>query len=243
MELPYYKNLKKGDFDLDAINMINVSASYNKTTLGVKDININIQQGEFVFLSGKSGSGKTTLISLIAKVIEPTNGEIIVLDQNIANLTRKQLPYYRRKLGVLFQDFILLPNKTAYQNISIALEAIQYPISAINDLVPTALALVGLNKKSNMFPNQLSGGEQTRLALARTIVSSPPILMVDEPTANLDPDVSWDIMCLLQEINKNGTTIIVSTHGRELVNMMKKRVITLNNGAISRDEKKSRYYI
>lgn len=218
-----------------------VTKIYPNGSVGVQDVRIKIEQGEFVFLAGKSGSGKSTLIKLLMKEQEPTKGNIEINHRNITKLTRKEIPYLRRELGVMFQDFRLLPNKTVFENVAFALRVTEQPSAFIKRQVPAALSLVGMQKKSNSYPSQLSGGEMSRIALSRAIVNNPPILLADEPTGNLDPDTAWDIMCLLNDINKMGTTVVVSTHAKELVDVMKKRVLTLKYGRVVGDVKKGKY--
>lgn len=219
----------------------NVTKIYPNGSVGVQDISIKIEQGEFVFLAGKSGSGKSTLIKLLMKEQEPTKGFIEINHKNINNLTQKEIPYLRRELGVMFQDFRLLPNKTVFENVAFALRVTEQSSAVIKKQVPAALSLVGMHKKSTSYPSQLSGGEMSRIALARAIINNPTILLADEPTGNLDPDTAWDIMCLLNDINKMGTTVVVSTHAKELVDLMKKRVLTLRYGRIVGDVKRGKY--
>lgn len=223
------------------INIKNVTKVYPNGSTGLKDINISIEKGEFVFFIGSSGSGKSTLIKLLLKEIEPSNGSITIANMDIGNLPQSQIPMLRRKLGVVFQDFRLLPNKTVYENVAFAMQVIEAPIRQIRRNVPNVLSLVGLNKKAKSYPNQLSGGEQQRTALARAIINNPSILIADEPTGNLDPETAWDIMMLLEEINKRGTTVVVVTHAKDIVDNMQKRVVTLQNGHIIKDIKKGGY--
>ncbi|MCL2461681.1 MAG: cell division ATP-binding protein FtsE [Defluviitaleaceae bacterium] len=223
------------------INIDNVTKIYENGARGADHVNLDIADGEFVFFVGTSGSGKSTLVKLLLKEIEPTDGAIYVDGVNIASLTRDQMPYYRRKLGVVFQDFRLLPNKTVYENVAFAMQIVQATNREIRRSVPAVLALVGLSRKAKAYPNQLSGGEQQRTALARAIVNRPPILIADEPTGNLDPDTSWEIMTLLEDINDRGTTVVVATHAKEIVDLMKKRVVALKNGIVQRDVEKGGY--
>jgi len=215
--------------------------TYDNGTVGLKNINLNIDKGEFVFIVGSSGSGKSTFIKLILKEIEASSGSILVKNREITSLDRKHVPYLRRKLGVVFQDFRLLENKTVYENIEFAMNVVEAKKRDIRRNIPTVLALVGLENKSNSFPSELSGGEQQRVALARAMVNNPEILLADEPTGNLDPETSWDIMKLLNDINHRGTTVIVVTHDKELVDGMKKRVINLDKGTVARDVEKGGY--
>ena len=207
----------------------------------LKGINLNIEKGEFVFIVGSSGSGKTTLIKLLLKELDPTSGKIKVADTDYSKLKRKNIPKIRRKIGVVFQNFRLLKDRTVYENVAFAQRVIETPSRYIRRQVPAMLTLVGLADKYKSFPKQLSGGEQQRVALARALVNKPEILLADEPTGNLDPKNSWEIMRLLEDVNKKGTTVVVVTHNKEIVNMMKKRVITLKHGEIISDEQKGGY--
>lgn len=227
--------------DAFMIHLNNVTKTYPNGSRGVEDISLHIQKGEFVFIVGSSGSGKSTLIKLLLKELDPTSGDIIINRVKTNELSRNQIPYLRRNLGVVFQDFRLLPNKTVYENVAFAMRVIEAPSRIIRRNVPAVLALVGLGKKGRSYPNQLSGGEQQRTALARAIVNNPPILICDEPTGNLDPETAWGIMQLLDDINKRGTTIVMATHARDIVDEMQKRVVTLQHGHIVRDIKKGGY--
>ena len=204
-------------------------------------INLHIQEGEFVFIVGKSGSGKSTLIKLLLKELDPTSGKIYVNKKYLNKLTRKKLPYLRRDIGVVFQDFRLLKDRNIYENIAFAQRVTETPTRIIKKKVPAALSLVGLAQKYKAFPKELSGGEQQRVAIARAIVNEPAILLADEPTGNLDPTNSWEIMKLLEEANDRGTTVLVVTHNQEIVNEMQKRVVTMKKGVIVSDEKKGGY--
>jgi cell division transport system ATP-binding protein len=215
----------------------NVSKIYKNNVKGLYHLNLSIQRGEFLFIVGSSGSGKTTLIKLLLREIDLSEGEIIVARQNISCIKNKMLPYYRRNIGVVFQDFRLLPNKTVYENVAFAMKIVQTSSKEIKKNVPVVLSMVGLDKKQKSYPHQLSGGEKQRAVLARAIVNKPPILIADEPTGNLDPNNSMEIMNLLNEINKRGTTLIVATHAKEYVDDMQKRVITLSNGELISDMK------
>lgn len=223
------------------IRLTNVTKMYPNGSKGVEGLNLHIKEGDFVFIVGSSGSGKSTLIKLLLKELDPTEGEIVINTVKTNTLTQSQIPYLRRNLGVVFQDFRLLPNKTVYENVAFAMRVIEAPSRVIRRNVPAVLALVGLSQKAKSYPNQLSGGEQQRTALARAIVNNPPILICDEPTGNLDPDTAWDIMNLLEDINKRGTTIVMATHAREIVDEMQKRVVTLKKGHIIRDIEKGGY--
>jgi len=217
------------------IEVSKVSKIYDNGARGLCDFDLFIDKGEFVFVVGSSGSGKTSLIRLLQKEIEPSGGKIIVDGQDISKIKRRHLPYYRRKMGVVFQDFRLLKDKTVFENVAFAMQIVQASTREIRRAVPQVLALVGLAKKAKAYPKQLSGGEQQRTALARAIVNKPPILIADEPTGNLDPDTAWEIMTLLEDINDRGTTVIVATHAHDIVDDMQKRVIALKNGELVRD--------
>ena len=223
------------------IHLNNVTKIYPNGSKGVEGLNLHIEKGEFVFIVGSSGSGKSTLIKLLLKELDPTEGEIVINKVLTNELPHKDIPYLRRNLGVVFQDFRLLPNKTVYENVAFAMRVIEAPGRMIRKNVPAVLGLVGLEDKDKRLPNELSGGEQQRTALARAIVNNPPILICDEPTGNLDPETAWGIMELLNEINKRGTTIVMATHAREIVDAMQKRVIALEEGHIVRDIKKGGY--
>ncbi len=223
------------------IHMNNVTKVYPNGSTGVENINLHINKGEFVFIVGSSGSGKSTLMKLLLKELDPTEGEIIINKVKTNELNRKQIPYLRRNLGVVFQDFRLLPNKTVYENVAFAMRVIEAPGRIIRRNVPAVLSLVGLGQKGRSYPNQLSGGEQQRTALARAIANNPPILICDEPTGNLDPETAYGIMKLLDDINKRGTTIVMATHARDIVDAMQKRVVTLHKGHIVRDIEKGGY--
>lgn len=232
---------KKQERKIFLINIEHVSKVYPNGSAGVKDISIHIEKGEFVFFVGSSGSGKSTLIKLLLKELDPTEGKITINNMVTNDLPREKIPYLRRNLGVVFQDFRLLPNKTVYENVAFAMQVIEASSKQIRRNVPAVLSLVGLAKKSRSYPGQLSGGEQQRTALARAIVNNPPILICDEPTGNLDPGTAWDIMELLDDINKRGTTIVMATHAKDIVDMMQKRVVTLRRGQVIRDIQKGGY--
>lgn len=219
------------------ISIDKVTKIYDNGVVALNDISIQINKGEFVFIVGTSGSGKSTLMRMLLKELEPTQGEIKIDDTNISNLTKKEIPFFRRKVGVVFQDFRLLPSKTVFENIAFAMQVVEMSPKAIRRNVPMILSLVGLSHKAKVYPNELSGGEQQRVALARAIINKPPILLADEPTGNLDPETAWEIMDLLIEINKRGTTVVISTHAKDIVDEMKKRVITLQKGVILSDRK------
>ena len=223
------------------ITLENVSKSYAKGQPALNDVSLHIDKGEFVFIVGNSGSGKSTLIKLLLKELEPTSGTIIVNDQNLGKMKRRKVPKYRRGVGVVFQDFRLLKDRNVYENVAFAQRVIERPNRVIKKRVPEILTLVGLAEKYKSFPRELSGGEQQRVALARALVNRPNILLADEPTGNLDPKNSWEIMKLLEQINENGTTVLVVTHNREIVNAMQKRVVTMKKGIIVSDEEKGVY--
>ncbi len=204
-------------------------------------LSLDIHSGEFLFLVGHSGSGKSTFIRMLNREIVPTNGELIVAGENLRTIKNWRIPYLRRNVGCVFQDFKLLPNKTAFENVAFALEVIGKSRHVINTQVPEVLRLVGLEAKMDQLPDQLSGGEQQRVSIARSIVNRPPILICDEPTGNLDPQTSLGIMRLLERINRTGTTILVATHDREMVDQMRRRVLALENGVLVRDQKKGVY--
>lgn len=208
---------------------------YENGTKALENINFYIDKGEFVFLVGSSAAGKSTIIKLIMRELVPSEGTIIINETNTSFLTHKQIPYFRRKIGVVFQDFRLLQNKNAYDNVAYAMEIVGASRREIRKNVPNVLSQVGLTAKAKMFPSQLSGGEQQRVALARAIVNSPAVLIADEPTGNLDPVRSLELMLLLEKINEMGTTILVVTHEKELVNAFSKRVITIDGGHVISD--------
>ena len=219
----------------------NVSKTYSTGAPAINNINLNIKKGEFVFIVGDSGAGKSTLIKLLLKELEPTSGKIYVNDKTVNKMKRRKVPYLRRDIGVVFQDFRLLKDRNVYDNVAFAQRVIGIPGKVIRRRVPAMLAMVGLAEKYRSFPKELSGGEQQRVALARALVNNPPILLADEPTGNLDPTNSWEIMKLLEEINKRGTTVVVVTHNKEIVDAMKKRVITMQKGVIISDEEVGGY--
>lgn len=218
-----------------------VSKIYNNNVKALSNVNVKIDTGEFVFLVGPSGSGKSTFIKMLLKEVEPTTGDVIVGDKNLVDITRKQIPYYRRKIGMVFQDFRLIPNLNVYENVAFAMRVVEASPREIRKRVPTVLSLVGLSHKYKMFPNELSGGEQQRVSLARAIVNNPSVLIADEPTGNLDPETAKEIMALLKDINAAGTTIVMATHAKDIVDNMKKRVIAIENGNIVRDDSRGMY--
>lgn len=218
------------------INVDKVTKIYDNGAVAINNVSLNIKKGEFVFVVGSSGSGKSTFMKMLLKEVEPTQGKITIDGVNINNIPRKEVPYLRRKMGVVFQDFRLLPSKTVFENVAFALQVTEAPPKAIRRNVPAILAMVGLTHKAKAYPNELSGGEQQRVALARAIINKPPILLADEPTGNLDPETAWEIMELLKEINARGTTVVIATHAKDIVDEMKKRVITLQKGQILSDK-------
>lgn len=218
------------------IEIMSLNKTYKAGNRALKNINITIEDGEFVFIMGRSGSGKSTLMKLLLKEVEPSSGKIIVNDMELGKMPRRYVPKYRRRLGVVFQDFRLLKDKTVYENVAFAQRVIGVPTRTIKESVPEMLRLVGLSSKYKSFPNQLSGGEQQRVAIARALINSPEVLLADEPTGNLDAQNSMEIMRLLEEINNRGTTVVVVTHSQEIVNRMGKRVITLDRGVVAEDE-------
>ena len=225
------------------IAMDHVSKQYSTGVEALSDVSICIHKGEFVFVVGKSGSGKSTFIKLFLKELNPTEGRIFVGGRQVTNLKRKQVSLYRRKIGVVFQDFRLLKNKTVFENVAFAQEIIGMTKRDIARNVPIMLEMVGLKGKEKMYPHELSGGEQQRVAIARALINQPTILLADEPTGNLDPKTAWDIMMLLEEVNKMGTTVVVVTHNNDVVDVMQKRVINLEDGVLVRDEKKGGYQV
>lgn len=227
----------------DIIVFDNVVKEYQdgNNSIALNGVSLTIKKGEFVFIVGDSGSGKSTMIKLLLRELVPTSGELYVTGMNLAKLKHKEVPKYRRNLGVVFQDFRLLRDRNVYDNVAFAQRIVEIPGRQIKRNVPAILSIVGLAGKYKARPKQLSGGEQQRVALARALINKPPILLCDEPTGNLDPKNSWEIMRLLEQINLRGTTIVVVTHNREIVNEMQKRVITVKKGIIVSDEEKGGY--
>ncbi len=223
------------------IKYVNVSKVYDNGSKALSNININIDKGDFVFIVGSSGAGKSTLMKLLLKEIEPTEGKILLNKLDITRVKNRKIPYIRRNMGVVFQDFRLLPNKTVYENVAFAMEIIGASSRDIRRQIPMILSMVGLSNKADNYPNQLSGGEHQRVAIARAIVNNPSVLIADEPTGNLDPDTAWEIMKLIKEINRRGTTVVMATHAKDIVNAMKRRVIALEGGKVVRDEEKGVY--
>ncbi len=218
-----------------------VVKTYSSGSPALNGISLNIDAGEFVFIVGDSGSGKSTLIKLLLRELKPTSGHIIVNNTDVTRLRHGRIPKYRRNIGCVFQDFRLLKDRNVYENVAFAQRVVSVPGREIKRNVPQVLSTVGLAEKYSSRPSELSGGEQQRVAVARAIINKPPILLADEPTGNLDPKNSWDIMKLLEKINKNGTTVLVVTHNREIVNAMQKRVITMKKGVILADQEKGEY--
>ncbi|GGH75473.1 cell division ATP-binding protein FtsE [Compostibacillus humi] len=223
------------------IVMKDVYKTYPNGVTAINGISVNIDQGEFVYIVGPSGAGKSTFIKLMYREEKPTKGTIIVNNKNLSELKEKEIPYLRRDIGVVFQDFKLLPKLTVYENVAFALEVIEEPPRNIRKRVMEVLDIVGLKNKARSAPSELSGGEQQRAAIARAIVNRPKILIADEPTGNLDPETSMVIMDTLETINSSGTTILMATHSKSIVNAMKKRVIAIENGIIARDEQRGEY--
>ena len=223
------------------IEISKLTKTYDRGTKALRDVNITIDDGEFVFITGRSGSGKSTLIKILLKEVEPTSGRVVVNDMDLVKMPRRYVPKYRRRLGVVFQDFRLLKDKTVYENVAFAQRVIGESSRTIRESVPHMLKMVGLSSKYKFFPHQLSGGEQQRVAITRAPINRPEILLADEPTGNLDPHNAMEIMGLLEKINRRGTTVIVVTHSHEIVDMMKKRVITIDRGMVIRDEEESGY--
>ena len=218
------------------IELSHVSKSYGTGGKAIRDLSLTIEDGEFVFITGRSGSGKSTLIKLLMKELDPTKGRIVVNDIDLGKMPRRYVPKYRRKLGVVFQDFRLLKDRTVFENVAFAQRVIGVPPKTIRETVPQMLHLVGLSSKYKAYPGQLSGGEQQRVAIARALINKPEVLLADEPTGNLDSFNTHEIRNLLDQINQRGTTVIVVTHSQEMVAEMNKRVITMDRGEVVRDE-------
>ncbi len=219
----------------------NVSKTYENGTKALDNISFFIERGEFVFIVGPSGAGKSTLIKLLMHEETATSGDVIINSVNVSALKQSQIPYLRRNMGVVFQDFRLLPKKTVYENVSFAMEIVGASRREIRRQVPNVLSMVGLSHKAKAYPSQLSGGEQQRVALARALVNNPAFLIADEPTGNLNPKTALEIVELLNEINKRGTTVIMATHAKDIVDQMKKRVIAIEDGIVARDEARGVY--
>ncbi len=225
----------------EIITLNNVSKAYATGAPALNGVDLHIQRGEFVFIVGDSGSGKSTMIKLLLRELVPTSGDISVMGYDLVRIRHRKIPKFRRNLGIVFQDFRLLKDRNVYENVAFAQRIVQVSNKEIKRNVPSILAAVGLAGKYKAKPRQLSGGEQQRVAIARALVNRPSILLADEPTGNLDPKNSWEIMKLLEQINENGTTVLVVTHNREIVNAMQKRVVTMKKGVIVSDEEKGGY--
>jgi len=217
------------------ISMVNVTKVYDKGKPALDDINLSVEKGEFVFLTGQSGAGKSTLIKLLFRQVMPDTGQIFIANRSIIRLSKKDTVLLRRNTGVVFQDFRLMDNKTVFENVAFAMKVLEYPWPDIKKKVPEVLEMMGIADKAKDFPRQLSGGEQQRVALARAIINRPPILLADEPTGNIDPDTSDELMAIFQKINDEGTTIIMATHDKRIVNVMGKRVLALKHGQLIGD--------
>jgi len=211
-------------------------SSNNTSNVGLQNVSVHIKKGDFVFLVGPSGAGKSTFIKLILKEINPDSGSILVDGQEVTTLSNRKIPMFRRKVGTVFQDFRLLPMKTVFENVAFAMEVLHKSPKQIRKQVPQILSLVGISDKAHKYPNELSAGEQQRVAIARAIVNNPRVLIADEPTGNLDPETAWEIMDLLEQINLRGTTVVMVTHAKDIVDKMQKRVIAIEKGCIVRDE-------
>lgn len=225
------------------IELTGVSKVYPNGVIALSNINLRIDKGEFVFVVGSSGAGKSTLIKLLLREEQPSTGQIVVNGVDITHLKRSRIPYHRRNIGVVFQDFRLLPNKTVYENIEFAMMVAENPAKDVRKHIYSVLDMVGLADKADSYPYQLSGGEQQRVGLARAMVNKPLILIADEPTGNLDPDNSWGIMQIINDVNRMGTTVLIVTHAKEIVDRMRKRVITLVKGNIVKDQIRGAYDI
>jgi cell division transport system ATP-binding protein len=223
------------------IEMQNVYKKYPNGIIAANGLNVNIKQGEFVYVVGPSGAGKSTFIKMMYREERATEGSIMVNGVNLSKLKNNRIPYFRRQIGVVFQDFKLLPTLTVFENVAFALEVIEEPPKAIKKRVMDVLNLVGLKHKARMLPTELSGGEQQRISIARSIVNRPRVMIADEPTGNLDPETSWEIMNIFDEINTRGTTVVMATHNREIVNSIRHRVIAIEGGKIVRDEQRGDY--
>ena len=223
------------------IHMKNVSKVYENGAIALDHVNVDIQSGEFVFIVGSSGAGKSTFIKLLFREELPSAGELYVNGKDVVHMERKAVPYLRRRLGVVFQDYRLLPDKTVFENVAFAMQVIEAPFRTMQHNVNSVLDVVGLRDKYKCFPNQLSGGEQQRVAIARAIVNQPDLVIADEPTGNLDPETSWDIMDIFTRINASGTTIVMATHDKTIVDTMQRRVIAIEDGCIVRDEARGGY--
>ncbi len=223
------------------IELQNVTKTYLKGVQALTNINLKIEKEDFIFLVGPSGAGKSTFIKLLLKEEDPTEGNIIINGQDVTKISRRKIPYHRRSIGVVFQDFRLLPSKTVYENVAFAMQIIEASSKEIRRQVPMVLGMVGLSDKASSYPHQLSGGERQRVSIARAIVNNPSILIADEPTGNLDPETAWEIMKVLKQINRRGTTVVMATHARDIVDVMQQRVIALEKGRVVRDQQRGAY--
>lgn len=241
MDICKNHNSKEDSRGENLIKFINVTKEYENGVVALSNIRLNIKKGEFIFVIGASGAGKSTLMKLLLKEENVTDGKIILNGMDITDIKTRRIPYIRRNVGVVFQDFRLLPNKTVFENVAFAMEILGSSAKDIRRRVPMVLSTVDLSKKASSYPNQLSGGENQRVAIARAIVNNPPVLIADEPTGNLDPETAGEIMEALRDINGRGTTVIMATHAKDIVDDMRKRVIEIENGIIIRDEEKGGY--
>uniref|UniRef100_UPI0005A2B8FB cell division ATP-binding protein FtsE n=1 Tax=Alkaliphilus oremlandii TaxID=461876 RepID=UPI0005A2B8FB len=223
------------------IELRNVTKTYSTGVQALTNINLKIEKEDFVFLVGPSGAGKSTFIKLILKEEELSDGSILINGQDVTKLSKRKVPYHRRNIGIVFQDFRLLPNKTVYENVAFAMEIIEASSKEIRRQVPMVLGMVGLSDKATSYPHQLSGGERQRVSIARAIVNNPAILIADEPTGNLDPETAWEIMKVLKQINRRGTTVLMATHAKDIVDVMQQRVIALEKGRVVRDQQRGAY--
>lgn len=223
------------------IEFRNVSKVYNKNVKALTNVDIKIDKGEFIFLVGPSGAGKSTFIKMLLKEVEPSTGDIFMGGEDLSKIKRRQIPYHRRKIGMVFQDFRLIPTLNVYENVAFAMRIVGASPKEIRKRVPMVLSLVGLSNKYKMFPTELSGGEQQRVSIARAIVNNPKVLIADEPTGNLDPETAKEIMELIDDINKAGTTVVMATHAKGIVDSMKKRVIAIDKGEVVSDVQKGGY--
>ena len=223
------------------IEFSNVHKRYDGGVEALNGVNLKIDKGEFVFLVGPSGSGKSTLLKLMIREEEADSGTILLNNYKVHSMKSRYVPFLRRSIGIVFQDFRLLPDKTVYENIAFAMRIVRKPARYIRKQVPMLLSLVGLSSKSNSLPHELSGGEQQRIAMARALANNPSVVIADEPTGNLDPENAWEIMRILNEINMRGTTVVVATHAKDIVDAMKKRVVELEKGRITRDQYRGNY--
>lgn len=241
MQGTYKHQAKFSEGEYPMIHMRNVSKIYSTGAVALDHVSVDIEKGDFVFIVGPSGAGKSTFIKMLFREELPTEGGLMVNGHDVVNMERSEVPYLRRGLGVIFQDYRLLPDKTVFENVAFAMQVIEAPRRIMQRSVNSVLDVVGLRDKYRSFPSQLSGGEQQRVAIARAIVNDPAIVIADEPTGNLDPETSWDIMDIFQRINKAGTTIVMATHDRNIVDTMKRRVIAIDGGHIVRDEERGGY--